>query len=923
MFGWWIAATAAGASLPGVAVPFDVDPTGRWVLASDLPAPLATAGAKPGWVLVAVDDVAFTNGADAERQVADGGSRSVRLRFRDETPPPAPKPAPKGKAPPPPPPAPETVLVVRRSALVHAEPIGVVAFPDGFARPAGLWSEDPRGDLSLVDAAGHAWTLTPAGPPTGSSPGIATWAASTATESTPALVPDVFWSLSDAPWVVIRADGVHTGTVAWARGEFGSAARVRGWSDRLGDHLLVATPDGLEVVAVEFPSGTPTLPTCDPGVPETCLASGRQILAELGARQGAGAEALRQLGIACANGVHRGCYEAVALQQPELKAPVGKCIDDADIASCNQIATQRFDLNPEAPDALALGLLEYACELEGSGSLGERLRRIEDVASGCMRLATAYDGRNMPDLALLNLDQACVLGRADACEQATERRRQAFAARTVRECEDPELPVAASCVELGRLLQDEDRPIAVATLDDFGAFLRGCSLGATDGCVNLGDYVDRWGIDNPRVIEAEQQLQQSCTSGEQRACLGVAHLLVRHEPRTDAYAQALVLFNSACQSGLGAACVAGAEQRRIGTARRVDAPDQDAMWTLACDRQSADGCAGLGDRYTRKKDDWVSAFGAWSRACELGEPHACSELGQLVERDHEPAWDGEQAPAAYLQRGCDNGDPEGCYWLAEQTLPPKGEPPEPTYLLLDRSCEGQYGPGCASLAEVHIARETSFDDEIAARHFDTACDNGHYESCKTLGLMYLRGKGVERDRQKANELLDRFRLNAQRKYLRIGVNLGIAQVAGGEAELVIPTPVGPALSVSGAYSYVPQLGTFMVLLDGDPKPAVSPDLRYLGATVRLYPNHQARGLFGAVGFHQLDATGGDLTENRTRIGWNARLGLRNDAKFLYSGIEMGFGQYGDIEMRDFDEGEDGVFPLILPSFAITFGLAPF
>lgn len=894
---------ASAATLPGVSVPFDVASDGRWVLPAELPGPLATAGAKPGWILVAVDDVPVTNAVTTQRQVADGPARNVQLRFLDPTVTPPKKGQPAV--------SPETVLVVKRAELVSVESLAVLPWPSGFQGPRGAWHEDRAGTSMMPDASKQAWRIDADSGSWGSAIGL--------DDLTPVALPDVFWQLSGASWAISRADGVSTGNVAWARGELGEAARVRTWRSGSGDHLLVARADGVEVLSVEWPRGTPDLPVCSARVPETCLASGRQLLAELGSRPGARPEALRQLGVACTNGVHRGCYEAVALEDPSFAKPVEACIG-GDVTACNTIAGARFELAPEAPDPLVIGLLDYACELEGAGTLGERLRRLEDVGVGCMRLARAYDALVMPDQALLNLDQACVLGRADACEQATERRALAFAARTVRECEDPELPVPSSCVELGRLLQT--RPVPAATVDEFGAFLRGCNLGAADGCLALGDYVDRWGIDHPRVAQAESELRTSCTAGEQRACLGAAHLLVRHDPRSDAYGEALVLFSGACTAGLGPACVAGAQQRRIGAARKVEAPDQVGMWTRACGLHTSDGCAGLGQRMIRRKVDWPAAFGAWTRACDLGDPHSCSELGQLVEHPHEPLWEAEQAPQSYLARGCDNGDPEGCFWLAEDTLPKSGEPPEPTYVLLDRSCEGEYGPGCAELADVHLERRTSFDDEIAARHLDTACNNGFYESCKVLGTMYLRGKGVERDRQMANELLDRFRFNASRKLLRIGIQVGIPTVAGGELELVLPIPVGPALSISANGSYIPGLGTFMVLLEGDSKPEVQPALRVLGASVRLYPNHQARGMFAAVGVHQIESLADDPAENRLRTGWSARVGLRNDSKALFSGLELGFGQYGVVDIGDFDEDENGIIPLILPSIAFTFGLAP-
>ena len=43
---------------------------------------------------------------------------------------------------------------------------------------------------------------------------------------------------------------------------------------------------------------------------------------------------------------------------------------------------------------LVMGLLEFACEMDSSGTLGERLRRMEAVGDGCMMLAEAHDRRD-------------------------------------------------------------------------------------------------------------------------------------------------------------------------------------------------------------------------------------------------------------------------------------------------------------------------------------------------------------------------------------------------------------------------------------------------------------------------------------------------------------------------------------------------
>ncbi len=319
------------------------------------------------------------------------------------------------------------------------------------------------------------------------------------------------------------------------------------------------------------------------------------------------------------------------------------------------------------------------------------------------------------------------------------------------------------------------------------------------------------------------------------------------------------------------------------------------------------------------------AFTAWSRACDGGDAHSCTELANLVEHPRKTPWPDEKEPKAYFSQGCDGGDPEGCYDLALTDLPKNGEPPEASYLLLERACSGEYGQACADLAQVHLDRDTNFDEEIAARHLDTACENGHYESCRTLGYMYLRGKGVERDRQRATELLDLFRQNAARKYVRLGAQIGFPSLVAGSLELVLPIPVGPALSVAGELSYIPYVGAVLVSLENDPQPTDEPALQQVSAVARLYPNHQARGGFIGASYGQMLTVGGSVDPPLVRNGFTVRAGLRNDNKRVYAGAEIGMAVYGLVDTNKFaEDGEDNhtPIPLVMPFFVFTVGLAP-
>ncbi len=887
---WCHAAWATPAVLPGVDLPFEVDDAGVWHLGENLPAAFVDAGVQAGWSLRAVDGIAMTQVAEVRRAVASGGERTVQLGLDT--------------------PAGETVLVVKRNPLVLADGLGLLPWPSEFVRGATGFQLAPDGHGRIVDQGGVWWDLDPA-------TGALTVADDQNGKDLVVGVPEVWWHLSPAPWAVVTEEDGSVGDLAWARATLDGGLRLLSFQGQAFEHVLVPEADGIGVYAMSMPRGTPELPSCDPAVPESCLVAGRAIRASLLDRPGGREAAGMALTQACEGSVYRACVEAVSLAAPRLEESATACIAD-DVAACHRVGQSRLEAETEAPGALTVGVLEYACAKDASGTLGDRLRRVEQVGEGCWLLARAFDALGTRDRALLSLDQACMLGRAEACDEATRRREEAFALRTVRECEDESLPVAPSCTQLGRLL--EVRPIAVTERDAFAAYLRGCELGDDEGCVALGDYVDRWGIAHPRVVEAERRLDEACKSGEQRACVGVAHLFVRHEPRTLAYGQALTLFAGACAEGLPGACVAGAEQRRKGTARVVVAPDAVAMWSSACDLGSPEGCGGYGERLSRDKPTWPDAFGAWTRACDIGSAASCTDLGQLVARPHEPLWSDEQSSTAYLTRGCDNGDAEGCYWLAEPSVDKKSDPPEAAYLLLEESCSGEFGLGCATLARVHLQRNTSFDDEIAAGHFQSACENGHFDSCKTLGAMYAKGKGVEKDRVRAREFAQRYSVNARRRHVRLGLHAGFPYLVGAEGELVAPIPVGPAISVGGSYSYLPSLGGVLVQLEGESYPNNPPDLSYWDVGVRLYPNNKARGLYGMVSWHQMTAEGGDLTTPLVRSGPSVRLGIHSENKLLWSRVEMGLGQYGMVDLHKFDEDETGSFPLILSVLGFAAGV---
>jgi hypothetical protein len=187
---------------------------------------------------------------------------------------------------------------------------------------------------------------------------------------------------------------------------------------------------------------------------------------------------------------------------------------------------------------------------------------------------------------------------------------------------------------------------------------------------------------------------------------------------------------------------------------------------------------------------------------------------------------------------------------------------------------------------------------------------------------------------------------------------------------VLPIPVGPALSVGAAYSYLPYMGNIFYAIegqalddeasDGNNTPCANDStdcaLQRWGLFGRLYPNHQARGAFASFGYQHASAVtspGADaeseagsarVSEDEITLARDVLLftgGLRADRKWYYSGLEIGFAIYGDFDIDNFDdedENEDdpddvitqnqfeeeddyGAYPLPFFVISFSFGIA--
>ena len=824
-----LAASAVAATLPGVALPFDLDPAGR---GSSRPiCPPRSSRPAPGRAgrLVAVDDLVLADPLAVQRAVAAGPGARPAAPVR------APRPAEGGPT--------ETIVVIRRAEL--SAPSKSTPSPTRPASPAPAPGSRTRSATRCSSTrAARRSRSTPRPAPSAaprSRPGAAARGLGPVLDALQGL-------LGDRP----ERRGRHRQRPPGPRAARRAASGPRPGAPGRRPPPARRPERGrglLRRLAARYPGAA----GLHPERPETCLASGRQLLAELGDRRGPKPRPCASSASRAPRGPPRPATRPSPSTSPRSKPRVEACIGR------RRRGLQRGRQRPVRARARRTGRPRCSASSttpassRARGRLGERLRRLEDVGAGCMRLAMAYDRRRAATRRCSTSTRpVCSAGPTPASE-ATERRHLAFAARTVRECEDPRAARSRRRVSSSAACSRPDRCQRDASTT-FGAFLRACKLGAAERVPRARRLRRPVGHREPaRVAEAEPELRRPA----RRRAAGLPRRGPPAGPPRSADA-----MRTARRSGCSPGPATRASARPASPApssggsahaKKVEAPDQAEMWHRGLRLHNADGCAGLGERIDLGgSSTGRRRSGPGPAPAMLGDAHSCSELGHArrATRTSRPG-KGEQAPATYLARGCDNGDPEGCFWLA------RDHAAEVAASRRSRPTCSSIAPARASTARVRGARVGAPRPRDQLRRRDCGppprhrLRNGHYESCKILGDMYLRGKGVERDRQQANELLDRFRLNATRKYVRLGVQLGIRRrVVGGELELVVPIPVGPALSFRRTARTSRASAPSWCCWRATRKPPDPPDLQVLGASVRLYANHQARGMFAAVGVHQ-------------------------------------------------------------------------
>ncbi|MCB9677074.1 MAG: sel1 repeat family protein [Alphaproteobacteria bacterium] len=745
-----------------------------------------------------------------------------------------------------------------------------VPLPDDFAGERPAWKTNRFAQPLLVDAEEKVFALDEAGRMlhrVDSEPGLESYH-----------FPMKYFERWKEPWVVV--DGASE--VGLDRGpDFTGAFLATRWGSDGREALVRLDRKALAVYSVTPPPAFVDYPTCFASVPESCLASAMTILKEHAGDAKAARVARAQVKRACDDGVVRACFVGVTLDGGKLAAPARACLDD-DANACATVAGSVYAEAKLKGESSKAGerMLEHACNA--------------GVPGACTEAAQMFDERELPHNALLMLDRACVSGDRASCDEVELRRDRAFATGIAKACLK-DAPDPVGCITLAQFL--EEKPLDDLGIDAFGAWKKACAGGEDPACRAMAPYVDRWGVDDPRVQEATTGLLTDCDGGKTEACVGAAHLLVRLDTRDPRYGRARELYAKACEAGANTGCLAGAAQSWAGTAKRLELPDAEALYRTACDRDSAQACAGLG-RVLADAKRTSDAVPPLEKGCDLGSASACTQLGKLVQMGKHSM---DTDPTEIFRKGCDEGDAEACYELGRKLAGKStAAPGSDAFDAFRTACDGGQLGGCEQTGLTHLSLGTHYEAGIAATYLEPACEGGRTDSCRELGLMYRRGNGVQRDPRRGRQLLVKAGELEPVRHVRIGGRIGFLNILGVDGELVLPIPIGPAVSVGGDFSFLPGKGLSMV---------------YLGPTVRIYPSHSARGLYAAAGWHQFRINAkGEITTN---AGFNGRVGVRVQQSLTWGGVEIGLASVDAPRVRDLIKP----IPLVVPVFGVSGGVA--
>ncbi|MEA3406296.1 MAG: tetratricopeptide repeat protein [Pseudomonadota bacterium] len=174
-----------------------------------------------------------------------------------------------------------------------------------------------------------------------------------------------------------------------------------------------------------------------------------------------------------------------------------------------------------------------------------------------------------------------------------------------------------------------------------------------------------------------------------------------------------------------------------------------------CDKPIAKACHLLGQFYEKgygMKPNITEASKLYNKSCRLGEVEACTSLAKNIKDSENPELN--KAAMALFQEGCfrNEYDTKSCYKFAQMNIKKAGSIKK-TIKALNQSClDGSwrgYSPACLTLSEMYEkgtgVQQDSKKAFILAESVCMLSQEGVEKPCRSLSRMYEKGIGVMKD----------------------------------------------------------------------------------------------------------------------------------------------------------------------------------
>jgi uncharacterized protein len=280
-----------------------------------------------------------------------------------------------------------------------------------------------------------------------------------------------------------------------------------------------------------------------------------------------------------------------------------------------------------------------------------------------------------------------------------------------------------------------------------------CNKGDAKSCFNVATLI-RQEIDaqpsgspaDPAKIKAvADALKISCERGFQRACAGLAQLVMSDNYGMQDLPKAVSLAQAACAADEAAACADLAELYYVGEGVPVDRAQAAALFRKSCD---ANGPASACFNYAvmldkRQFEDFAPAraFEYYRTACRGGSNEACINLAADYLEGQRVSFDLDIAEGL-LEQACEREALTACSNLGSLLVDYRRTPEAQVAAVSHyrKACDGGNGSGCrglGNLAQVGVKQAGRPRDAIGL--FVKGCEMGASTSCYNAGLTHWSG----------------------------------------------------------------------------------------------------------------------------------------------------------------------------------------